>query len=342
MSNADIIRGRQVVMPLKNKSTAARVEGDVGIISSTSGCFTITTAADYVNSFIGVVQESISADATGRLLTGGYTAKVNVKAATTVGNFLYTSTAIGKAMPKATRSKGAFGQALSKTTAAAGGTVQAKIWGIPDAAGSYTLTTKGDLLTYSTVPIRLAVGTAKHLLTSSTSTATGLKWAAGSNATLTTKGDLLVRDSTGLTRIALGTTGQVLISNTTNVKGIKWASHYSAFEFYIDGTLAAENDAMMMKIPANTKWVIDNVYCDLTTTSSGGDVVIDLNRNTSSIFATTGGQPKVVASKTTSAAFVPTNTTLSGGQKLKLDICNVGSTVARGTNLLVTVNARRV
>ena len=344
MSNLDIIRGRHNVMPWKNLSTGTRSEGDVVIITSTSGGgFATTITTGWASGFVGVVQESIAAAASGRVLTDGYAAKVNVNAATTVGNFLYTSTAPGKAAPSATRAKGAFAQAVSKTTAAAGGTIEAKVWGVTQpAAAADILTTKGDLLGFSTVPARLALGTANQVLTVSTSQAMGLKWEAGSRATLTTKGDLLIRDSTDILRLPVGTTGQVLTVDASTGNGIRWASQYGGFEFYIDGALSAENDAMFCKVPANTKWIIESVYCDLVTTSSGGDVVIDLNRNTSSIFATTGGQPKVVAGQTTSAAFTPDNTTLSGGQKLKLDICNVGSTANPGTNLLVTVNVRRV
>jgi hypothetical protein len=45
--------------------------------------------------------------------------------------------------------------------------------------GSTLLTTKGDLLTFSTVNARLAVGvTNNHVLTIDSSQATGLKWAA--------------------------------------------------------------------------------------------------------------------------------------------------------------------
>jgi hypothetical protein len=41
------------------------------------------------------------------------------------------------------------------------------------------LTTKGDLLTFSTTNVRLAVGgTNNHVLTVDSSAATGLKWAA--------------------------------------------------------------------------------------------------------------------------------------------------------------------
>jgi len=39
------------------------------------------------------------------------------------------------------------------------------------------LTTKGDVLTYSTAPQRIAVGTDNYVLTADSSTATGLKWA---------------------------------------------------------------------------------------------------------------------------------------------------------------------
>jgi len=51
---------------------------------------------------------------------------------------------------------------------------------IPTTANS-TITTKGDLFTYSTAPARLAVGTNATVLTADSTEATGLKWATPSS-----------------------------------------------------------------------------------------------------------------------------------------------------------------
>jgi hypothetical protein len=97
------------------------------------------------------------------------------------------------------------------------------------AGGSSPLTTKGDLYTYSSADARLAVGSNGKVLMADSSQTTGIKWAtlAESDVTnlttdlaakltnpMTTKGDIIVADTSGVpTRVAAGTTGYALISN---------------------------------------------------------------------------------------------------------------------------------
>lgn len=50
--------------------------------------------------------------------------------------------------------------------------------GAAGASGTAPLTTKGDLLSYSTTPDRLGIGANNTVLTADSSTATGLKWAS--------------------------------------------------------------------------------------------------------------------------------------------------------------------
>jgi hypothetical protein len=81
----------------------------------------------------------------------------------------------------------------------------ANIVDLPDAKGDLYASTAAD------TPARLAVGTDGQVLTASSGAATGLAWANGSAATLTTTGDTLYASSANtLARRAIGTTGQVL------------------------------------------------------------------------------------------------------------------------------------
>ncbi len=86
------------------------------------------------------------------------------------------------------------------------------------------MTTKGDLLGYSSAVTRVAVGTDGQVLIADSTQAAGVKWGA-SVTTLTTKGDLLGYAS-GLVRVAVGTNGQVLTADSTQAAGVKWAASH--------------------------------------------------------------------------------------------------------------------
>lgn len=133
MSVLDVIRGRQVVIPLTNKSGAERDEGDVVVVdTSTDDAFTTTTSTGNT-CVLGVVQETIANDAEGRVLVAGYAATVEVDGATTRGQFLKTGTTAGLATPTATFDAGVFAKALSAVGAA--GQVSAVLFGTSTEGG---------------------------------------------------------------------------------------------------------------------------------------------------------------------------------------------------------------
>lgn len=82
---------------------------------------------------------------------------------------------------------------------------------------------KGDLITFSSKPTDLNVGSDGEVLTADSSTATGLKWAsAGTSSPLTTKGDVYTFSTTN-DRLGVGTDGQVLTVDSAESTGLKWA-----------------------------------------------------------------------------------------------------------------------
>lgn len=139
-------RGRQVVIPLTNKSGGSVAAGDVVVVdTSNDTAFTTTTTARSEVS-LGVAQETIANNATGRVLTHGYAALVNVPASVTRGHYIETHTVAKQATGSSSRRSGSFGQFLTGGTTPTGW-----LWGSTDQTGSGTSLT-------GMIPIVLAPG----------------------------------------------------------------------------------------------------------------------------------------------------------------------------------------
>lgn len=90
---------------------------------------------------------------------------------------------------------------------------------------SSPLTTKGDIWGFSTTDARIPVGANNQNILADSTQALGVKWAASSTSTLTTKGDVLTATAANtLARLGVGTDGQVLTADSTQATGLKWAT----------------------------------------------------------------------------------------------------------------------
>ena len=137
------------------------------------------------------------------------------------------------------------------------------------------LTTKGDLLTFSTVDARLPVGSNNQTLLADSAQTTGLKWAPSATSTLTTKGDLLGASATNtLARIAVGTDGQVLTADAASTAGVKWTT-ISSSPTYVGCRLynttgtnpSCSNDAVTTITFNNETFDTDGFHSTTTNTS---------------------------------------------------------------------------
>ncbi len=144
----DMIHGRQTVALLTNKSGGGVIAGDVVILdTSNDSAFTTTTSARSEVT-VGIAQQTIANNASGRVLFQGYAPLVNVSASVTRGHYLETHTVAKQATANSARRSGTFGQLLTGGT-----TPAAVIWVGPDqtavASGSIASDTlwaaKGDL-----------------------------------------------------------------------------------------------------------------------------------------------------------------------------------------------------
>lgn len=91
-------------------------------------------------------------------------------------------------------------------------------------------TAKGDVLvgTGSGTAAVLPIGTTNQTIIVDSTTTTGVKYANGSVATLTTKGDILARTSSGIARQAVGSDGQTLVADSSQTTGLAWANNFAA------------------------------------------------------------------------------------------------------------------
>lgn len=134
-------RGRRVELPLTNKSGGSVAAGDVVVIDTANDdSFTTTTTGQWQKS-VGIAQETIANNATGRILVMGEAALVNVPASVTRGHFLETHTVAKQGTGNSTRRAGSFGQFKTGGT-----TPKAWLWGFPDNAGAAGSTVATDAI----------------------------------------------------------------------------------------------------------------------------------------------------------------------------------------------------
>jgi hypothetical protein len=157
--------GRQVVVPLTNKSGGGVIAGDVVIVDTTNNdAFTTTTSANFTGT-VGIAQATIASNAVGPVLLSGYAALVNVNASVTRGHYGATYTTVKEATDAgAARGVGTFCQFLT-----GGATPDATVWPVDLLGSSLTnpMTTVGDMIQGTTAgaPVALAAPAAGKVLT---------------------------------------------------------------------------------------------------------------------------------------------------------------------------------
>jgi hypothetical protein len=172
--------GRQVVLTLTNKSGGGVIAGDVVVVDTGNNEAFTTSTAGAVTGGVGIAQETIANNATGRVLVHGYAALVNTSASVTRGNYGKTHTVVKQAVDMgSSRGAGAFCQFLTGGT-----TPTARVFSPDLAAAAGNVATdaiwdaKGDLAggTGADTAAKLTVGTNGFALVADSAQTTGLKW----------------------------------------------------------------------------------------------------------------------------------------------------------------------
>lgn len=113
---------------------------------------------------------------------------------------------------------------------------------------------------------------------------------------------------------------------------------HQVLPFSVSGTLAVGARPARLPMPFAARIV--DVRTMVGTAPTGAALLVDVNKNGTTIFTTQGNRPSIAASGNASSAAVPDVTTLAAGDYLTVDIDQVGSTVA-GSDLVVAVRVQQ-
>lgn len=130
------------------------------------------------------------------------------------------------------------------------------------------------------------------------------------------------------------------MSPVTNFDALSLAVPLQADEtihFFVAGTqTAAAKKAGMIVGKAGT---ITDVRAYVDTAPTGATLIVDVNKNGTTIFTTQANRPIVAISGNASSTTLPDVTAVAAGDRLTIDVDQIGSSVA-GADLYVSVTIK--
>lgn len=88
-------------------------------------------------------------------------------------------------------------------------------------------------------------------------------------------------------------------------------------------------------------FTIVGVYAMVNTAPTGASLIVDVNKNGTTIYGTQANRPTIAVSTNGAAGGTASVTSVTTGDYLTVDIDQIGSTVA-GSNLVVSIRLQRV
>lgn len=108
---------------------------------------------------------------------------------------------------------------------------------------------------------------------------------------------------------------------------------FHAMDFYLSGVLAIQANARSSIAHVALKASLVRLAVD--TAPTGADLIVDIHKNGVTIFTTQANRPKIIAGASSGISVAPDVTEIAVGDKITLEIDQVGSTIAGG-NLAVS------
>jgi len=104
--------------------------------------------------------------------------------------------------------------------------------------------------------------------------------------------------------------------------------------FFVSGTLTVASASIRLHVPE--AMTITNVTAAVNTAPTGASLIVDVNKNGTTIFSTQGNRPTIAATETEDTSSTPDVTALAQNDVVTIDVDQIGSTVA-GADLVVQV-----
>lgn len=104
------------------------------------------------------------------------------------------------------------------------------------------------------------------------------------------------------------------------------------------GTLTVTTGIFAM--PVLFPCVIESVAVTVTTVPTGAAILVDVNKNGTTIYGTQGNRPSIAISGTAATVGAHSVTTATTGDIMTIDVDQIGSTIA-GANLVASIAFRR-
>lgn len=122
---------------------------------------------------------------------------------------------------------------------------------------------------------------------------------------------------------------------TVNGAGI--ATEIAVVTFYVPSTVSTGTGTARFRVRGS--WTIVEVNASVNTAPTGSSLIVDVNKNGTTVFTTQSNRPTIAISGFSAAAAAVNVTSIVDADYLTLDVDQVGSTIA-GSDLTVEVWAR--
>lgn len=155
-------------------------------------------------------------------------------------------------------------------------------------------------------------------------------------STLTTKGDLYAATASAtVARVAVGANKTRLTADSTASTGVAWTDVQTERSWASWGTIVTGTGKA--RIYCDKAYTIKSVRSSVNTAPTGAAILVDINKNGTTVFTTQGNRPSIAISGNTSGLVTNMDvTSLAAGDYIQVDIDQVGSTIA-GADLTVQV-----